>query len=557
MSTTNSQCKLIFFDALYANLEAERALRATCSQLFTHLPLVDFYFDDPRLAPVIIFALMIVTAPLCFFYAASTAQNFLAIEMKKLANLFGLSQSLAAVTLLAFAASAPDIIAALSNNKHSESTTIITSIGMGVYFFGMTIIVGVVSMASRKNFSVPKEPLLKEIVFSLVLIMTVVVFGIVGEVGFLSIAWLFILLLSYLFVSLYIEKVTKAKEFERSLNAVSRSIMELKQSLPLETSQEFPVMKNESEKGDATDKGQAFIEIREERSEKDIVTQNESMTSEERAIAEISRSLHTPSQLFVAQRFRFGDLTLLPLHIMHLVTIPSAENPFCKGYARAVPWFTGTFFTFIIFEIVDSNTTLQLALSSVITVVFLLINHFWSQSTVFKVGRSAIVVLVALAWIQFFISIVIDYLAFLSFYYSANDVILRSFLLASGTSVGELVGSHALATVGAEIMALLSVYSGSFFNMIIVLIINILTNMKEKKKLFDVFGVHGRAKRGDKGFSTESIYVIGLSALSVGLLVAHLIFFSFNRFKSSAVFGGLLVAVYAVVFILTISVGIS
>lgn len=557
MSTTNSQCKLIFFDALYANLDAERALRATCSETFTYLPLVDFYFDDPNIAMVIIFALMLATAPLCFFYAASTAQNFLAIEMKKLANLFGMSQSFAAVTLLAFAASAPDIIAALSNNKHSESTVIITSIGMGVYFFGMTVIIGVVSLAARKSFSIPREPLLKELLFSLLLILTVVVFGVIGEVGFFSIAWLFILLISYLFVSLYIEKVTKAKEFEKSLNTVSKSIMELNQSLPLDTSQEFPVIKNESEKGETTEKGQTLIEIQEEHSEKEFTTNNQSITSEQKAIAEISRSLHTPSQLFTAQRFSFEDLTLSPLHLMHLLTIPSAENPLCKSYAKPVPWFFGILFTLLTFEIGNSSLKLQMLFAALIAAGFLVCGSFWRSSTVFRAGRSLVVVVVALAWIQFFISIVIDYLAFLTFYYSANDVILRSFLLASGTSVGELVGSHALASVGAEIMAVLSVYSGSFFNMIIVLIINILTNMKEKKKLFDVFGIHGNAKRGQKGLSTDSIYVIGLSALSVGLLLAHLAVFAYKRFKSSATFGGFLIVSYGIVFVLTIAIGIS
>ena len=131
-----------------------------------------------------------------------------------------------------------------------------------------------------------------------------------------------------------------------------------------------------------------------------------------------------------------------------------------------------------------------------------------------------------------------------------DDVILKSFLLASGTSIGELFGSHALATSGAEVMAVLSVYSGGFMNMAIVMIVNTIYHMQTGIKAFDFFDLQEKKKGWP--WSLDSIYVIGFTLMTVLVLLFHLGTFILNGFQLKRGLGFVLIGLYSAVFLVTI-----
>lgn len=70
------------------------------------------------------FTLLLIIFPICFMLVATIADKYLAVGMQNLSNKFGLSPTLAAVTLIAVANGAPDILGSLSVASKSSAAFI-------------------------------------------------------------------------------------------------------------------------------------------------------------------------------------------------------------------------------------------------------------------------------------------------------------------------------------------------------------------------------------------------------------------------------------------------
>lgn len=69
-------------------------------------------------------------------------------------------------------------------------------------------------------------------------------------------------------------------------------------------------------------------------------------------------------------------------------------------------------------------------------------------------------VFAAIGWISIFSGIIIDFITFLAFYFSINEVILSSLLLSAGNTIGDFFGNAALAKAGEPVMGAFASYSG-------------------------------------------------------------------------------------------------
>ena len=69
-------------------------------------------------------------------------------------------------------------------------------------------------------------------------------------------------------------------------------------------------------------------------------------------------------------------------------------------------------------------------------------------------------VFAAIGWISILAGVIIDFITFLAFYFSLNEIILSSILLSAGNTIGDFFGNAALAKAGDEVMGAIAGYSG-------------------------------------------------------------------------------------------------
>lgn len=66
----------------------------------------------------------------------------------------------------------------------------------------------------------------------------------------------------------------------------------------------------------------------------------------------------------------------------------------------------------------------------------------------------------AIGFISIFSQIIIDFITFMAFYFSIDEVILNSILLSAGNTIGDFFGNGALAKAGEGVMGGFATYSG-------------------------------------------------------------------------------------------------
>lgn len=129
-------------------------------------------------------ALAVVVSLICFNLLQTTAEMYLTPLLKKLADDLKLPQTVAGVTLLAFANGAPDIISAFAAGASSEGSYISIGSLVGASIFGMTIIVAkCVTATPRKRIRVQKFSWNRDLIFYVVAIMLLAIYGFIGQIN--------------------------------------------------------------------------------------------------------------------------------------------------------------------------------------------------------------------------------------------------------------------------------------------------------------------------------------------------------------------------------------
>lgn len=545
------ECKRIFLEKAASSLLGVSAVLQECQKQFNYIQLVDHYNNNPNFSHYIIAVLIIITTPIFFTFSAYTAERFLALEMKKMSTLLKMSQSLSAVTLLAFAGCAPDIIASLSNSRNDEASVIVVSIATGVYIFGITMIMGVLSYFSKSGVKLPKYPILKEILFSFLLVIGICITGFIGSINYVFIGMIAIYYILYILTSLYIDKF----DTERIRSSTMITMSQIK------ALQNVVKVEEENKKQEKTKEI-----IAKEQTLNQSLSNDEEITNQDikmDGLGEIEKTYpdhvrHTMKILnddYNKSDEEKSNFIFVPLKICQYLTVPFEGNRVFKGNCILIPMFCGLFMAKTAFEIGKDHFLIGVAVCAGLTLIYAILMNTLPKSRITKLFRSIVIVLVALTWIQLFIAVVIDYITFISFYFSVNEVILKSFLLSSGNSIGELFGSRALALNGAEVMATVSTYSGAFTNMIVIMFFTAIYGLKNGSMPFDIFGIVKYSSLS--ALDLQGYYVLGFVVLTLLLLLVHFVYFSLSGFMLTKGFGISMICVYSIVFVVSIVLGLQ
>ena len=111
-------------------------------------------------------------------------------------------------------------------------------------------------------------------------------------------------------------------------------------------------------------------------------------------------------------------------------------------------------------ELLDFPLHINLAIGFSIALTFLLMYLFKVKESILEIFYEIFSVFAAIGWISIFSGVIIDFISFLSYYFSLNEIILNSILLSAGNTVGDFFGNASLAKAGSEVMGAFASYSG-------------------------------------------------------------------------------------------------
>lgn len=117
-------------------------------------------------------------------------------------------------------------------------------------------------------------------------------------------------------------------------------------------------------------------------------------------------------------------------------------------------------FTVYSLELVEIDFMILCAIGLVFSLICLVLEIVGINKNIMDIVYEIISVFAAIGYISIFSGLVIDFITFLAFYFSLDEVILNSILLSIGNNIGDFFGNIALAKAGEGLMGGFAVYSG-------------------------------------------------------------------------------------------------
>ena len=145
MKFTEFFCERRLVEDVYRKIQRDIMIHEYCGDNFTFFNLVDFYYRSIEENAIFMFTLILLIYPVLFLLVATVADKYLANGMQDLSQRFGLSPTLSAVTLIAIANGAPDILSSMgSSGKEGGSLIALGSLYGGFIFSACLVVSNVV-----------------------------------------------------------------------------------------------------------------------------------------------------------------------------------------------------------------------------------------------------------------------------------------------------------------------------------------------------------------------------------------------------------------------------
>lgn len=150
------------FDCLRSKVEGiasettkNNLIQMYCTGEYSTLNFVDFYYRKTQKNAILTFLLILVLFPVLFMYVAEIAERYLSVGMASLSDKFKLSPALAAVTLIAFANGAPDVMASYAAGAVPGGALVSLGSLYGGYMFVTCMVAANVLMAAKGDVTLP------------------------------------------------------------------------------------------------------------------------------------------------------------------------------------------------------------------------------------------------------------------------------------------------------------------------------------------------------------------------------------------------------------------
>ena len=545
MSFNQFGCERIAIESVRRYAQRNILIAEYCSENFSFMNLVDMYYRSTGENAIIIFLFICVMFPILFMCIAAVADKYLANGMKDLSERFGLSPTIAAMTLLAFANGAPDILGAMGSAGKAGGALISVGSLSGAFLFSSCLVASNVIMNSTDNVvHLPKTAVIKELIFYLIALSVIITFGLIGTAGYPFVIAYFTSYGIYVATTIILEKKGKEDEVEKELtelendNEDALQNEEDAQNLDENTNQQTDQTALDSK----TDSQKEVLAIEEDISE----------VKEQGLIGKMCTEMFEEENSFVE------NVILGPLMLAAMFTNCYLDNPLMKLPIKFAIVANSFVFMVVFLELAEVELKVLFIIGYGLGAVFLVLEIIKVSQFLLDIFYEIISVLAAIGWISIFAGLVIDCIAFLAFYFSINEVILATLLLSAGNTVGDFFGNGALAKSGEEVMAMMGVYSGQLFNNFVGFGAVMLAATQAGITDFDIFALNYKPTlpTGESvPLPVGSYFLMFVMVFVIIDIILTLSIYSINKFVASPGFMNIMVPYYGIFFVVSLSIG--
>ena len=469
-----------------------------------------YYGSNESTGLTIVIAIILII--IGFMLVMIVADKYLAATVGSITQQLRISPSIAAITFLALANGAPDIINSITSGKTSSGIDIAIASLFGSFMFNSTLVVAnVIHNTPAKRLRIPIATFLKEISSYAVVTMILVLWGLIGIIDLFWAIGLICVYLLYLISSIYIKHRYRYQEVMKDIE------------------------EDLDEQGD---------EHRHDDFEKYLPEMWRAEMRQVETLVYLKRHFWN-RQEHIAKRIIY-----FPFRVILFVTVPNeCYNSHTKN--------SRTMQIFMLCYVIVSNFATAIGLFAIvfkvpfwisaiiaagIVGISLLIRYVKKFSKIERYYVQLMCLLGSIVWVQVCIYIIVDTILIFSFLGEVKRVYFSALLISGGLCISDFFSNGALSRVGQDVMGLLACFSGQCFNLMVGLFFNIVVNNNYS---FDIFGFKSEHTTSDQIFlRVVCIFAIGstvLHALMIGIWNFH--YEKWHKWILVAYFLGYLLAV--------------
>lgn len=530
-------CEKNDIESVHRLVQRNILIQEYCGENFDFINLVDFYYRSTSENAILMFLFICFIYPILFMCVATIADKYLAIGMQDLSNRFKLSPTIAAVTLIAFANGAPDVLSSLSASGKEGGIFISLGSLFGGYIFSATLVVSNVAFCSKDPIKLPKFAVLKEFAFYFASVCVVCIFGLIQTAGYAFVGCYMIVYACYIAASLYAEKLDDAE-------AAKDSVLD-------------GDLEGHLEGGDDNQPGQSnVLQVNESRAFETVIDIEESDPNldnkKDDFFSKIVEEITDP------ESSSMENIILMPLLVMGLLTVCYLDNPFMSKPSKFLIIASSITFTLYTLDLTPFDLMILCLIGVCFAFVFLGLELLKVSKNALEITFELISVFAAIGWISIFSGIIIDFISFLAFYFSINEIILSSILLSAGNTIGDFFGNGALAKAGEPVMGAIASYSGQIFNNFIGFSVNVLSAAGIGDTKFDIFALSYYKGEGaeDKPAPLGNYFLMSVIFTVVVVIIINVLYYSMNNYVLNKKYPTVLICIYVFFFCASMIFGI-
>ena len=139
------------------------------------------------------------------------------------------------------------------------------------------------------------------------------------------------------------------------------------------------------------------------------------------------------------------NIILIPLRLLGVFTICYLTNPIMKTYCKYLLISISFALFLYLLEVISLGILYLAIIGLAVGCCCLALELFSFPKFYLECFYEIISVLTAISYISILVSIILDFITFLAFYFNIDEVILNSLLLSSGNTIGDFFSNAALA----------------------------------------------------------------------------------------------------------------
>lgn len=531
MSLTDS-CARDNFDRISSQQELNRFAVLHCDSKFDYINMIDLFYNGMNQSGLAMTLFILLLYPIFFVGLATIADRYLSLDMKDLARRLNLSPTLAAVTLIAFANGAPDVLSSVQASSLESGNLISLGALYGAFIFSSTLVVSYVIINADNDIALPKLAITKELSFYFMSIVVVCVFGYIGKTGYAFVGVYWLMYAFYCWATYYVE-------------TRDRQLLELRREL------EDGEVKNSISEQVNEDQNFELHNAAEKEYRSDMRSDADTAKEKLPIVPRIANKLFNPEYSM------FENIVSLPLNLAAFVTISDLDNPLMSTKAEPGVCAGSLFFSIQVVGVVPLSVVGVLIVSIVVSALICLAHSSSRYKKTSRLAYQLIGVMASIAWIKIFSGLIIDFISFIAFYFVINQVVIAAILLSAGNTIGDFFGNAALAKAGEEVMGAMASYSSQIFNNFIGFSFNVLSTMKTTTD-FDLFNRFGKSELTTvgTGIPLQNLFVIAMMLVTAFIILLSMLYYVATGFILKKWFSFVLFSIYFVFFVGSLGLGL-